>query len=515
VKQTALTEASGPAASPAAGPSDAASISQRFLARPLQLFIGGEWTPAASQETFDFEDPSTGRVIGSAAAGSALDIDRAVKAARKAFEDGPWPALPAADRARLMMRLAEAIDANGDELAYLESLNGGNPLRSTRGVDVGGAAERLRYNAGWVNKIFGDTLLSSARGSTFSCSIREPIGVVGAITPWNAPLFMATGKIALAVAAGCTVVLKPAELTPATAVRLGELIAQVGFPAGVINIVTGYGAVAGAALSEHPGIDKIAFTGSTAVGRTIMAQAAKSMKRVTLELGGKSPVIIFPDGDVDTAARAAAMGVIFKSGQFCAAGTRIFAHVKVFDRVLQQVERIFTAVKVGPALGADTEMGPIISRKQLDRAMSYIDAGRSDGAELICGGKRLPGEGHFAQPTVLAHARPEMSVMREEIFGPVICVTPFDDANGLDDIIALANDSDYGLVARVWTRDLGIAHRMIRRIKAGSVNVNGAGGPGAGEGLPFGGFKLSGIGREGGHEGVESYTEIKTVAIGY
>jgi phenylacetaldehyde dehydrogenase len=400
-------------------------------------------------------------------------------------------------------------------LARLESLNGGNPLRSTRSVDVAGAAERLRYNAGWVNKIFGDTLLSSARGNTLSCSIREPIGVVGAITPWNAPLFMAAGKIALAVAAGCTVVLKPAELTPASAVRLGELIAEVGFPAGVINIVTGSGPLAGAALIEHPGIDKIAFTGSTAVGRSILAGAAKTMKRVTLELGGKSPVIIFPDGDVDVAARAAAMGVIFKTGQFCAAGTRIFAHRKAFERVLQQIARIFGAVKVGPALNADTEMGPIISRKQLDRVMGFIDAGRADGAEVVCGGKRLPGEGHFVEPTVLAHTRPQMSVMREEIFGPVLCVTPFDDGNGLDEIIALANDSDYGLAARVWTRDLGIAHRLIRRIKAGSVSINGAGGPGAGEGLPFGGFKLSGIGREGGHEGVESYTELKTVAIGY
>ena len=433
----------------------------------------------------------------------------------QAFEEGPWSTLPAPERARRMMRLAEALDANADELARLESLNGGNPLRSTRSVDVAGAAERLRYNAGWVNKIFGDTLLSSPRGSTLSCSIREPIGVVGAITPWNAPLFMAAGKIALAVAAGCTVVLKPAELTPASAVRLGELIAEVGFPAGVINIVTGLGPLAGAALIEHPGIDKIAFTGSTAVGRSILAGAAKTMKRVTLELGGKSPVIIFPDGDVDMAARAAAMGVIFKTGQFCAAGTRIFAHRKVFERVLQQIVRIFGAVKVGPALNADTEMGPIISRKQLDRVMGFIDAGRADGAELVCGGKRLPGEGHFVEPTVLAHTRPQMSVMREEIFGPVLCVTPFDDGNGLDEIIALANDSDYGLVARVWTRDLGVAHRLIRRIKAGSVSVNGAGGPSAGEGLPFGGFKLSGIGREGGHEGVESYTELKTVAIGY
>ncbi|MDB5697837.1 MAG: betaine-aldehyde dehydrogenase [Alphaproteobacteria bacterium] len=489
--------------------------SETFLSRPLRLLIDGEWVDAQSGETFEFEDPSTGEVIGSAAAAGPADIDRAVVAARRAFDSGPWPAMPAVERARLMNRLADLIDADADELARLESLDGGNPLRSTRHVDIAGAAGRLRYNAGWTNKIFGDTMLMPPASDAFLCSIREPLGVVGAITPWNAPFFMAVGKIALAVAAGCTVVLKPAELTPASAIRLGELIVEAGFPRGVVNIVTGFGNVAGQALVDHPDVDKIAFTGSTAVGRSILACAAKTMKRVTLELGGKSPVIIFPDADVDTAARAAAMGAVFKTGQFCAAGTRIFAHRDIFDRVVELMATTVGTIKVGPALAADTEMGPIVSRKQRDRVLGFVEAGRADGAEIACGGSAIDAPGYFVAPTVLANTHGSMSVMREEIFGPVLCVTRFDTDQGLDPIVAMANDTHYGLAARVWTRDLGTAHRLVRRIKAGSVSVNGAGGAGAGEGLPFGGFKQSGIGREGGHDGIESYTELKTVAIGY
>jgi phenylacetaldehyde dehydrogenase len=487
---------------------------ESFLARPLKLFINGEWSDAASDESFTFENPSAGHVIGRAAAGAAADIDRAVEAARAAFESGPWSLMPGTERAKLMVRLADLIDAHGDELARLESFNGGNPTRGTR-AEVAGAAERLRYNAGWANKIFGDTLLSSPLSTSLSFSLREPIGVVGAITPWNAPFFMAVGKISLAIAAGCTLVLKPAELTPASAVRLGELIAEVGFPPGVINIVTGMGPVAGQALVDHPGVDKLAFTGSTVVGRAILASSANRMRRVTLELGGKSPVIIFPDSDIESAVRATALGIVIKTGQFCAAGTRVFVHRQIFDRVVGQIAAILNGVKVGPGLSPDTDMGPLISRKQLDRVHSYIDAGRADGADVVCGGERMRGEGYFVRPTILANTRGSMSVMRDEIFGPVLCVAPFDSDRGLDEVIAMANDTQYGLAARVWTRDLGIAHRMIRRIRSGSVNINGAGGPGSGEGLPFGGFKLSGIGREGGHEGVEAYTEVKTVAIGY
>jgi phenylacetaldehyde dehydrogenase len=280
--------------------------------------------------------------------------------------------------------------------------------------------------------------------------------------------------------------------------------------------VTGTGPSAGQALVDHPGVDKLAFTGSTVVGKSILASSAKMMKRVTLELGGKSPAVIFPDSDVESAVRATSMGIVIKTGQFCAAGTRVFVHRKIFDRVVGQISSILGAVKVGPGLSPDTDMGPLISRKQLGRVTSYIDAGRADGAEVVsCGGEQPKGDGYFIRPTILANTRGHMSVMRDEIFGPVLCVSPFDDERGLDEVVALANDTEYGLAARVWTRDLGIAHRMIRRIRSGSVNINGAGGPGSGEGLPFGGFKQSGIGREGGHEGVEAYTELKTVTIGY
>src|ERR1700679_885245 len=325
---------------------------ESFLARPLKLFINGEWSDAASGESFTFENPSAGHAIGRAAAGPGADIARAGEAARAAFESGPWPLMPGTERAKLMVRLADLIDAHGDELARLESFNGGNPTRGTR-AEVAGAAERLRYNAGWANKIFGDTLLSSPLITSLSFSLREPIGVVGAITPWNAPFFMAVGKISLAIAAGCTLVLKPAELTPASAVRLGELIAEVGFPPGVINIVTGMGPVAGQALVDHPGVDKLAFTGSTVVGRAILASSANRMRRVTLELGGKSPVIIFPDSDIESAVRATALGIVIKTGQFCAAGTRVFVHRQIFDRVVGQIAAILNGVKVGPGLSPD------------------------------------------------------------------------------------------------------------------------------------------------------------------
>ncbi|HEY0447110.1 MAG TPA: aldehyde dehydrogenase family protein [Allosphingosinicella sp.] len=483
-----------------------------ILAKPGRLLIDGEWVEAQSGETLDVLDPSTREVIGKVAAGAAADVDRAVKAARRAFETGPWPSMPAGERARLMWKLAEAIEQNGDELATLESLNGGNPFASNRFFDVMGAAERLRYNAGWTNKIGGHVPLAPPAGGMFSFSIREPIGVVGAIIPWNAPLFMAVGKIAPAIAAGCTIVLKPAELTPFTALRVGELAQEVGFPPGVINIVTGYGGEAGAALVDHRDVDKISFTGSTRVGKMILASSADRLKRVTLELGGKSPYIIFADADVDAAARAAANGIFLKTGQFCAAGTRVFAHRAVYDRVVATIAAAAERVRIGNALSDGTEMGPIISEAQLARVRSYVQAGVEQGAELVAGSAETPGGGYFHPATVLAGATPGMSVMTDEIFGPVLCVMPFDDENGLDEIAAMANDTDYGLAAYLWTRDVGTVHRMTRRIRAGSISVNGARGAGN-EGLPFGGFKSSGIGREGGNLGVEGHTEIKTVNI--
>ena len=482
-----------------------------FLTRPHRLYIDGRWRAAESGETLPVLDPSTGRPLAEVAAGGKADIDAAVRAAHKAFHGGPWPSLSHAERGRLIYRLADLVERDADEIALLESLDGGNPVRSTRAIDIASSIESLRYNAGWANKLTGDTALSQPLSRIFSYSLREPIGVVGAITPWNAPFLMAVNKLAPALAAGCTVVLKPAELAPLTALRLGELIEELGLPPGVVNIVTGYGAIAGQALVDHPGVSKISFTGSTRVGKSILAGSAGNMKRVTLELGGKSPVIIFPDADLEAATQVTSQTIFFKTGQFCAAGTRLIAHEKVFDRVVQGFAERAQKVKVGPGIAPDTDMGPIISQKQLDRVMSYIDAGASDGAEVVTGGKRIEREGYFVQPTLLARVEPRMSVFQDEIFGPVLCAMSFSDELELDRIVQLANDTSYGLAANIWTRDLGTAHRLARRIQAGTITINGGGRE---QPLPFGGYKQSGLGREGGREGIEAYTELKTVAIG-
>lgn len=482
-----------------------------FLARPHRLFIDGRWAPAQSGETLAVLDPSTGRPLASVAAGGAADIDAAVKAARKAFESGPWPKLSHGERSRLLYRLADLIERDADELALLESLDGGNPVRSTRAIDVAHSIDSLRYNAGWANKLTGETALSQPLSQAFSYSLREPIGVVGAITPWNAPFLMAVNKLAPALAAGCTVVLKPAELAPLSALRLGDLIEELGLPPGVVNIVTGYGGTAGQALVDHPDVNKISFTGSTRVGKSILTGSALNMKRVTLELGGKSPVIIFPDADIEAATQATSQTIFFKTGQFCAAGTRLIAHEKVFDRIVQGFTERARKLKVGPGIAPDTDMGPVISQKQLDRVMSYIEAGAHDGAEVITGGKRITGDGYFVEPTLLARVQPRMSVFQDEIFGPVLCATTFADDRELDRIVQLANDTSYGLAANIWTRDLSTAHRLARRIQAGTITINGGGRE---QPLPFGGFKQSGLGREGGREGVEAYTELKTVSIG-
>jgi len=481
-----------------------------FLTRPQRLFIGGEWVPAQSGETLTVLDPSTGRPLAEVAAGDAADIDLAVKAARNAFRSGPWPRLSHAERGRLIYKLADLLERDADELALLESLDGGNPVRSTRHVDIAMAIESLRYNAGWTTKLSGETALAAPQSRSFSYTLREPIGVVGAITPWNAPLLMAVNKIAPALATGCTVVLKPAELAPLSALRLGQLLDELGLPPGVVNIVTGYGAAAGQALVDHPDVNKISFTGSTRVGKLILAGAAVNMKRVTLELGGKSPVIIFPDADIEAATQATSQTIFFKTGQFCAAGTRLFAHRKVFDAVVRGFAERAHKLNVGPATAPESEMGPIISQKQLDRVLGYIGAGKHEGAEVVTGGKRIDREGYFVEPTLLAKVRPDMSVFQEEIFGPVLCAAPFSDASELDELARLANDTSYGLAANIWTRDLALAHGLARRIQAGTITVNGGGRE---QPMPFGGYKQSGLGREGGREGIEAYTEIKTVAI--
>jgi len=482
-----------------------------LLNRPLRCMIDGQWHAAAGGATIPVTNPSTGEVFAQAAAGGAADIDGAVSAARRAFESGPWSRMPPAGRQRLLWRLAELIDAHADELALLEVLNTGKPLRIARMFDVGLSAECLRYNAGWATKLQGATRDVSLPGNWHAYTLREPVGVAGLIVPWNVPLPMAVGKIAPALAAGCTVVLKPAELTPLTAVRLGELIVEAGFPPGVVNIVTGLGSSAGQALVDHPGVDKISFTGSTAVGQRILASAAGNLKRLSLELGGKSPVFIFPDADLDRATDAAARGIFANSGQVCAAGSRLFVHRAVADRVFEGIAERARRLRVGPGLEPDAEMGPLITARQRERVLAYIDGGREQGAEVLAGGSALPGPGFFVQPTVMVNTRADMTLVREEIFGPVLSTFVFDDEETVEQLAARGNDSAYGLSAAIWTRDLGRAHRLVRRIRSGVVRVNAAVAPDFA--MPFGGVKLSGWGRENGPEGVESYTELKSVAI--
>ncbi len=494
---------------PQASPNPAA-LKATLRGKPQQLLIGGQWQAAVSGQTLDVLDPATGDVFAQAAAGGAADIDQAVKAARKAFEEGPWRKTPPTERARLLWKLSDAIEANASELALLETLDNGMPLWLAQMWNVPKAVECLRYYAGWPMRLTGETLPVSTPGEYHTYTQREPVGVVGQIVAWNMPFGMAVGKIAPALAAGCTVILKPAEQTPLSAIRLGQLIQEVGFPEGVVNIVTGTGESAGRPLVEHPDVDKIAFTGSTRVGRSILAAAGSHLKRVTLELGGKSPVIIFPDADLEAATAAAANGIFINTGQICAAGSRLFIHEKVYDRVMDGVVGQAKSLKVGPGWEPGTFMGPVVSSQQLERVNGYIRSGGEQGAEVVSGEQSLPGKGYFVRPTVLSNVRPDMTVMRDEIFGPVVCASRFDDEE-LDRIARVANDTSYGLSAYIWTRNVSTAHKLASRIKAGSISVNG--GAGMDFTMPFGGFKQSGLGREHGKEGMEAYTETKTVSI--
>jgi len=480
-----------------------------FIDGRHQLLINGRWVDSASGETFVTYNPADGSELARIASAGSEDVDRAARAARDALENGAWSKTTPAARARLIWRLADALEKHLDEFAHLETLDNGKPLRDARMVDLPHAIELLRYYAGWSTKLNGEQVPLSNPGRWHAYTIREPVGVVGQIVPWNAPLMMAVAKIAPALAAGCTVILKPAEQTPLTALRLGQLICDIGFPDGVVNILTGFGETAGAAITAHPGVDKITFTGSTETGRIIIQAAAGTFKRVTLELGGKTPVIVFPDADLDKAVEGAARSIFSNSGQICNAGSRLYAHRDVFEQIVEGVSDRARKLQVGPGLDPATQMGPVVSREQLERVTTYIASGQQQGATLRTGGSRIGNQGYFVQPTVLTNTTSTMDVVREEIFGPVLCAMSYDEAD-LDRIAKEANATSYGLGAILWTRDLSTAHKMASKLKAGTVRVNGGGLDPA---LPFGGFKQSGWGRESGREGIEAYTELKSVAI--
>jgi phenylacetaldehyde dehydrogenase len=474
--------------------------------REHRHLIGGAWVPSASGRSFPTLDPADGSTLADVALGGVEDVDRAVRAARRALEDGPWSRLAHAERARLLLRLADLIEGRAGDIALLETLDNGKPYRDALEGDVAGALDDLRDYASWATKLYGESVRAPS-GDVHGYTVREPVGVAGLIVPWNFPFMIAVSKVAPALAAGCTAVLKPAEQTPLSALLLGELVLEAGFPDGVLNIVTGDGE-AGAALVAHPMVDKISFTGSTDVGKAIVRSAADTLKRVTLELGGKSPVVIFPDADLERAIPGAAQRIFSNSGQVCVANSRLFAHRDVFDEVVDGIARRAGEIRVGPGTDPASEIGPLVSEEQLDRVTSLLASGVADGARTVVGGGRVGDRGYFVEPTVLVDTSPEMRVMREEIFGPVIAASAFSE-DDLRRVAADANDTSYGLAAYVWTRDLGTAHRMASLLKAGSVRVNGGYAPG----LPFGGFKQSGWGRENARLGIEAYTEVKSVAI--
>lgn len=474
---------------------------------PTKILINNRWVSSRSGKTFPTINPSTGEEICQVAEADAADVDVAVQAARNAFENGPWPKMSAADRGRLLYKLADLIEEHADELAMLESLDNGKPFHVARAADLGLTVATYRYYAGWADKVQGRTV--PVAGNYFTYLRHEPVGVVGQIIPWNFPLLMQAWKLAPALSMGNTVVMKPAEQTPLTALRVGELIMEAGFPEGVVNILPGYGPTAGAAIANHMDVDKVAFTGSTEVGHLIMEAAAKSnLKRVTLELGGKSPNIVFADADMEEAVEGSHFGLFFNQGQCCCAGSRLFVESKCYDEF---VERSIARAKrrtVGDPMDPGTEQGPQVDDIQFEKVMGYIEAGKRDGAKLAHGGKRVGSRGYFIEPTVFVDVKDDMVIAQEEIFGPVMSIIKFDDLN---DVVRRANKTTYGLAAAVWTRDIGKAHAIANRVRAGTVWVNcyDVFDPGA----PFGGFKQSGIGRELGEYGLQQYTELKTVTV--
>jgi len=484
----------------------------RFLGRPRSMLIGAEWRDAASGASIDVRDPATSETITTVPSADGVDVDLAVQAARAAFESSEWSAARPVDRERWLLRLADLVEAHAPQIAEIESLDNGKPLLIAQRVDVPSAVDFLRYCAGWATKLEGTTVDLSMpgfrRNEFVGYTRREPVGVVGAIIPWNFPLLMAAWKVGPALATGCTVVLKPAEDTPLSALRLAELALEAGLPAGVLNVVTGYGPVAGAALAAHPGIDKIAFTGSTAVGKLIGKAAIENMTRISLELGGKSPVIVLDDADPKVAASGAANAIFFNSGQVCVAGSRLYVQRRVYDAVVEGVSAIAAKMRIGPGLDPKTQLGPLVSEKQLRRVADYVKVGIDEGGTLVAGGQRHGERGWFHQPTILAGLPESARIVQEEIFGPVLVAAPFDD---VEEIAALANGTSYGLSASIWSNDLKRVHRLIPRLKAGTIWVNCHGL--LDNALPFGGYKQSGIGREMGRAMIDLYTETKSVMM--
>ncbi len=474
---------------------------------PGKLLINGQWTEGSGRP-FDTVNPATGEVLTQVAEASAQDVDQAVAAARKAFDEvgGPWRKMSASERGKVLWRMADAVEKNIDELAELETLDNGKPIFESRYVDMPMVSDVLRYYAGWATKIHGETV--NTFSNAFTYTLRDPVGVVGAIVAWNFPLLLASWKLGPALACGNTVVLKPAEQTPLTALRFGELAMEAGLPAGVLNIISG-GPETGAALVKHPGVDKVAFTGSTSVGKEIMRSSADTLKRVTLELGGKSPNIVFADSAIDNAVKGALNGIFYGKGEVCCAGSRLFVEKKVEDEFLTKLVEFSKKIKLGDPLDPKTRLGAIVSQKQMDTVLGYIEAGKKEGATILAGGKRASvngDHGYFIEPTICGGVKNEMKIAQEEIFGPVLATLTFDD---VEQVAELANKNIYGLAAAVWTNDIKKAHQLSRRLKAGTVWINTYGLMDAA--LPFGGYKQSGFGRELGMHAIEYYTELKTV----